>query len=285
MSQFSRRTIIAAIDVLNSTLSQADMSHFLLEAGPKIHSAVKGENASRRKRMNDLIQFVDDHPDYLCDDGPLEMVIVEKAVTLIQVALIQAHWEWPVNPETPKPIQTFQRALRQDGFDVADGSLRPALPKDIGTPHIESELIRLLEMHGFSTAKGHLDQAFDDHTRGNWAAANGQLRTFIEALFDEIADKLDPSERTLKGGQSKRVKLAELKFFDSSLNEWDNHGKGFINGLIKRLHPEGPHPGLSSEDDSTFRMHIVLLTAMLFLRRYDQKSKCISDSESNPSPG
>lgn len=278
MSQFSRRTIIAAINVLESTLFQADMSHFLLEAGPKIHSAIRGENASLRKRMNDLIQFVDNNPDYPCDDGPLEMVIVEKAVTLMQT-----HWEWPVNPESPEPIQTFKRALQQDGFDVADGSLRPALPKDIGIPHIESELIRLLEVHGFSTAKGHLDQAFDDHARGNWAAANGQLRTFIEALFDKIADRLDPSARAPKGGQSKQAKLAKLEFFDSSLNEWDNHGKGFINGLIKRLHPEGPHPGLSSEDDSTFRLHIVLLTAFLFLRRYDQKSEYLSESESDPS--
>lgn len=287
MSQFSRRTIFAAIDVLDSKLSQAETSRFILKV--KLENqrkwnapnqiAIRGEDFSVRKRMNDLFRFVVDHPNHSTDDGPLEIVIVEEAVTLMQT-----HWEWPVNPESPEPVQTFKRALRQDGFDVADGSLRPALPKDIGIPHIESELIRLLEGHGFSTAKGHLDQAFDDHTRGNWAAANGQLRTFIEALFDKIADKLDQSARALKSGQSKRVKLAELEFFDSSLNEWDNHGKGFINGLIKRLHPEGPHPGLSSEDDSTFRMHIVLLTAMLFLRRYDQKLECQSESESDPSP-
>jgi hypothetical protein len=52
------------------------------------------------------------------------------------------------------------------------------------------------------------------------------------------------------------------------LNEWDDDGKGFINGLVKRLHPQGPHPGLSDEDDSTFRLHVVLLTATLLLRRF-----------------
>ncbi len=281
MSQFSRRTIIAAIDVLESMFFQADMSRFLLKAGPEIDSAIREEGVSLKRRMNDLIQFVDNNPDYRCDDESLEMLIVEEAV-----ALMQPHRKGLVDPEQfnlPPKMQTFRRVLQQDGFDVADGSLRPTLPKDIGTPRIESELIRLLEVHGFLTAKGHLDQAFDAHTRGNWAGANSQLRTFIEAFFDEIAEKLDPNTHT-HPGHARRTKLANLGFFDCSLNEWDNHGKGFINGLIKRLHPEGPHPGLSDDDDSTFRMHIVLLTAMLFLRRYDQKSKCLSDSEIDPSP-
>lgn len=282
MSQFSRRTIVAAIDVLlDSRLSHADMSHFLLQAGAEIHSSIRGEEASLRKRMNDLIQFVDDNPDYPCDDGPLEMLIVEKAAVLIKPYYKSTIYLEP--SYLPPVIKTFRRTLRQDGFDFTDGSLRPTLPKDIGKPGIESELMRLLEVHEFSTAKGHLDQTFDAHKDGNWASANGQLRTFIEAFFDEIADKLDPSAHT-HPGPARRAKLAKLGFFNSSLNEWDDHGKGFINGLIKRLHPEGPHPGLSSEDDSTFRMHIVLLTAMLFLRRYDQKLKCLSDSESDPHP-
>lgn len=281
MSQFSRRTIFAAIDVLDSKLSQAETSRFLLKIELENQSAIRGEEASVRKRMNDLFQFVVDHPNHSTDDVPLKTVIVEKAV-----ALMQTHYEWLVDPkpsDLPPVMQKFRRVLQQDGFDVADGSLRPTLPKDIGNPYIESELIRLLEVHGFSTAKGHLDQAFDAHTRENWAGANSQLRTFIEAFFDEIAEKLDPSTHTYRG-HARWAKLANLGIFDSSLNEWDNHGKGFINGLIRRLHPEGPHPGLSSEDDSTFRVHLVLLTAMFFLRRYDQKSKCLSDSESDPYP-
>jgi hypothetical protein len=33
------------------------------------------------------------------------------------------------------------------------------------------------------------------------------------------------------------------------------------------LHTDGSHPGLSDEDHSTFRLHIVLVTARTFLRR------------------
>lgn len=282
MSQFSRRTIIAAIDVLDWKLNHAEITLFLLKAGSEINNAIRGENTGIRKRMNDLIQFVDEHPNHRTDDGSLEMVIVEKAV-----ALMNPDYELPVHLESPGLLQvmhTFRRVLQQDGFDVSDGALRQTFPEDIGIPRIESELIRLLEGHGFLTAKGHLDQAFDAHTRGNWAGANSQLRTFVEALFDEIANKLDSSARTLESGHHRRERLAKLEFFDSSLNEWNNKGKGFINGLIRRLHPEGSHPGLSNKDDSTFRMHIVLHTAILFLRRYDQESKCLSESNGDPSP-
>jgi len=50
-------------------------------------------------------------------------------------------------------------------------------------------------------------------------------------------------------------------------NEWTQDGKSYINGLFKMLHTDGSHPGLSDEDHSTFRLHIVLVTARTFLRR------------------
>lgn len=272
MSQFSRRTIVSAIAVLDSKLTQAATSRFLLTAGRDVYNKVRGEGvASVKKRLNDLIAFVDDHPDHVTDDGSLEMVITKAAVDQMLPYYNEPTYLSEL-PELPPEMDTFKRCLQQDGFVVAGGSLKPTLPKDIGAPDIESELMQLLKTHGFSTASGHLEQAFDAHAHGNWAAANAQIRTFVEALFDEMAEKLDPSAQTVGRGQPQGEKLAKLKFFDTSLNEWDSKGKGFVNGLIRRLHPHGSHPGLSNEDDSTFRLHLVLLTASLFLRRYDRRA-------------
>jgi hypothetical protein len=89
-------------------------------------------------------------------------------------------------------------------------------------------------------------------------------------LLDGIAEHLDPTASTLGSGQLRRTKLAALEFLSIPLNEWNNDGKGFINGLVKRLHPQGAHPGLSDEEDCTFRLHVVLLTAALLLRRFDK---------------
>jgi hypothetical protein len=131
-------------------------------------------------------------------------------------------------------------------------------------------LIRLLGRHNFGTAKGHLEQALENHARGNWAAANGQLRTFFDALLDTIAERLDATAASLSSGHARRSRLASLGFLSVPLNEWEDHGLGFINGLVKRLHTEGAHPGLSGDDECTFRLHVVLLTAALLVRRFDQ---------------
>ncbi|WP_391349623.1 hypothetical protein [Azospirillum sp. A23] len=265
---FPRRTVVTAIDVLNEHLTQADTSHFLLTLGPDVKAAVRGEGVSVRKRMNDLIGFVDEHPAHPVDGGTLEAVIVEKAMSLLPPTEPKRPWSSP--PRLTPAMEGFKRALEQAGFVVADGGLRRVLPADLALPETESELVHLLDRHGLATAKGHLEQAFDAHARGNWASANGQLRTFFDALLDELAVRLDPSAGALGSGQPRRTKLAAQGFLSSALNEWDDRGMGFINGLVKRLHPQGAHPGLSDEDDSTFRLHIVLLTAALLLRRFDQ---------------
>ena len=40
-----------------------------------------------------------------------------------------------------------------------------------------------------------------------------------------------------------------------------------MEGVFKLLHPEGSHPGLSNEEDCTFRLHMVLIIARHFLQR------------------
>lgn len=263
--QYSRRTIMAAIDVLENQHTQAEITSLLTDLGPELYKAIRGEDVSAKKRMNDLKHFVDAHPAHKVDEGLLENVLVERAASLFPVL----DRDWPAELLRPE-MEKFSRALEQDGFVVTAGSLRRIFPADIGLPTTESELSRLLERHNFATAKGHLEQASENHARGNWAAANGQIRTFFDALLDTIAERLDATAANLPSGHARRSKLASLDFLSVPLNEWNNDGRGFINGLVTRLHPQGAHPGLSDDDDCTFRLHVVLLMAALLLRRFDQ---------------
>lgn len=265
--QFSRRCVIAAIDVLEGAWYHSDYTAFLMELGPAIYTRVRKEPVSLKNRMSDLKAVVDEDPGRLIDGEPLVRILVERAVTCLPA---EPQYEWSSAPHTTPAMDTFKRCLEQDGFTVTEGALRRILPTDIGLPQAESELMRLLDSYQLHTAKGHLKQAMDIHARGDWAGANGQIRTFFDALLDSIAERIDPSAAALPTGHPRRSKLAAAGFLSLSLNEWDNDGKGYINGLIKRLHPEGPHPGLSDEDDSTFRLHTVLLTATLLLRRFDK---------------
>ena len=48
------------------------------------------------------------------------------------------------------------------------------------------------------------------------------------------------------------------------------HAVGSVLGIklvLRRLHPQGADPGLSDEDDSTVRLHLVLLVGRQLLRR------------------
>lgn len=185
--------------------------------------------------------------------------------------------------------------LRMDSFEIIEESeaieetdlwedpktktilvLRRMLPQDLPELNIreaENELVALLRDHNFQTATGHLNQAISNFSTGNWAAANAQFRTFYEEYLNEIAVKLGCS--LSESAKSKRRYLGELDppFLLSKYNEWDNNDNKpqYIQGLMSRMHPEGSHPGLSEEEDCTFRMQITLITARLFLRRFDQR--------------
>jgi hypothetical protein len=264
---FSRRTIFAAIDVLEARSSQAEIGALFLDFGPDVYTKIRGENVGAKKRMNDLKRFVDANPQHPVDGGLLENMLVERAATHLPSEDHEYLWA-----NTPA-LKRLKHTLAQDNFIVTGGQLRRELPTDIGLPEAESDLMRLLNQHGLTVAKGHLEQAFDNHTKGNWAAANSQIRAFLEGLFDDLAVKIDPSASVKKSGQDRRAHLASVNppLFDRTLNEWGDNGVGLVNGLMARLHPQGAHPGLSDEDDSTFRLHLVLLTARLFLARYDKR--------------
>jgi hypothetical protein len=164
-------------------------------------------------------------------------------------------------------------ALNATGSRSKTAKLRRALPEALDLPRADDEVHALLDKFQFATPKGHLDQAIAAHARGDWAAANAQFRPFVEGLLDLSAERLLPGAALPPGGHPRRQVLAQMNppFFFADLNEWTGQGTGFFEGFYRRLHPQGTHPGLSDEEDSTFRLHLVLLVARLLLRRLKQR--------------
>jgi hypothetical protein len=266
--QFSRKTVLAAVDFL--PYNQGQFTRFLQDLGPEFAGEVRGEDTSVGKRSSDLIRIYDRDPDRILADGEfLSHAIVERAASHVPAPRPEYDWAVPVE-ETPamKALKAFKALLERDGFTVVDGTLRRVLPVELGIAAAEDEVSRILAQPAFQLSRGHLTQALDAHGRGDWAAANSQTRAFYEALLDDFANAIDPAMAT-GSSEARRQRLATEGFLQTDLNEWGNEGKNFINGLMKRLHPHGAHPGLSSEKDSTFRLHIVLLTARLLLERWE----------------
>ncbi len=173
--------------------------------------------------------------------------------------------------------EPLANALKRDGYVIKGTTIKKLLPEEIDEAKTESELFRLLNKFGFINAKGHLEQAITNHTSGNWAAANSQFRPFIESLLIEIANHILP-KNPCKDASSAIKLLSETAspvFLSSELNEVEhsNLKQPFVIGLWKRLHPEGSHPGLSDEEDSTFRYHMSIVFAHYLLRRLETRPK------------
>ncbi len=268
MAQFSRRTILAASDFLDG-MGHSHITRFLLEHG--LENAIA--DGSMRNRANFLAQYLITNPEAEQEDGQnLVDAVVEDLVGRAIARCTQygafdydRFREW---------FPSLHRALERDGFTVEGGQLRRILPQALNLPEAQDEVQQLLARFALGTPAGHLEQAITAHSRGDWAAANAQLRAFAESLFDEIAERLNVGGSSLPpAGHQRRQWLAQLQppFLTLALNEWVGNGTGFLEGFFRRLHPHGAHPGLSDEEDSTFRLHLVFLVARLLLKRLSER--------------
>ena len=89
----------------------------------------------------------------------------------------------------------------------------------------------------------------------------------MEEFFNKTQEIVCPGQYS--SSNERRIAVAKTGFFVSEYNEYLFNGTGFVEGFFKRLHPEGSHPGLSEQSDSTFRLHLVILVIHHFLTRLE----------------
>ena len=270
MSEFNRMTIVAAAEVISLEQSHSDME--LLEVQWGI--AGRCDRSSKAARAADWARIA-------CEEKI--KVLTKKGKVHLSRALIECAIAFAEYAEYRKHFDVWKKlfaGLRFDGFEVrmtqvgteTTAELVRMLPSDV--PELifreaESEVTSLLDRHVFTVAKRHLEQAVSAFSRGEWSSANGELRNFYESYLKEIATNLGYAG---SGGNSKTIQkyLGNLEppFLLAEYNE-----QRYVQGLMIRMHPHGPHPGLSEEEDATFRLQISLVTARLFLRRFDQRPR------------
>ena len=265
MAQFSRRTVVAATEAL-AAWGHADIDQFALRYG--LENVVVGY--SRLNKANALGRNLMRNPGARDEDGGNLSDSIVAAITGVCMQLCYGGYPRAFETNTFRErYAELYRGLERDGFTVDGGQLRRALPNALDLPQADDEVHRLLDLYGFGVATGHLDQGITAHSRGEWAGANAQFRVYVESLLDSVAERLANGAALPPPGDERRRWLANRNppFLFADLNEWTGQGTGFIQGFYRRLHPAGAHPGLSDEEDSTFRLHLVLLVSRLLLRR------------------
>lgn len=285
MRDFNSMTVVAAAEIIERMSTQAEFTTLVLGWGVDDFCG----SGSVATKANNLARFALRMPqEVLTVHGKckLSRAMVEHAITAPSNIIQHSTSIW----------SRLLAGLRFDGFEIVEEMvpdpkggkslfeddprmikvlvLKRMLPEDIpGTDfrEAESELEGLLSQHGFDVPKGHLTQAIAAFQRGEWSSANGELRNFYESYLNEIADGLGYDG--VESSKAKRDFLGKLNppFLLADYNEWDAQKTQFVQGLMNRMHPHGGHPGLSEEEDATFRLQISLITARLFLRRYSKR--------------
>lgn len=251
---FSRTTIIKMVSALRLT-THAEVDKFALEFG--LEDVIGGSYIKEKEAA--IMKYLIKNPQAKAPNGThLAQAIIEH--------LVLTHNQFN------DPAELFPElvnSLDHDGYKLDSNGLRVKLPSELPLVEEENELINVLDRYGYSVAKGHYEQAIAAHTRGDWAASNSQLRSFVEEFFNRIAETMVPG--SYSSSYQRQQTLAKAGFFQSDLNEWLDDGKGFVQGFWKRLHPQGSHPGLSEKEDSTFRLHLVIVVAHYFGKRLESK--------------
>ena len=267
---FTRPTIVAAVEFLGAVLTQAKFDQVIVRLGLNNDIAL-GSPKSVTAKSALLAHAITQRAAHVVSTVNGQMTLAE-AVVRIAVEMSVATYARP--EQAP-----FLRGLALDGYVVSWDEdphtplLRAALPDEVDLPAADNEVHQLLKHFGFTVPLGHLDQSIEAHTRGDWAAANSQVRSFLEGLLSEIAVRIDPEKASqLPSFENRRTFLVTCGFLSADRNECTADGKSFIPDLFRMLHTDGSHPGLSDEDHSTFRLHLALITARVLLRRlYNNK--------------
>lgn len=287
--EFNRMTVVAASEVVAAFNSHDEMESLEVQWGIADEVSTSSKTARAvswakvaidRAQPSNLRRGSDE---VLTENGPVTLAraIVEVAVKATPNARDGASWK------------KFVAGLRLDGFELVEDedqndrgfgfssrrkSLRlirmlPDAIPGLSFREAEDEVNTLLDQHGFAIAKGHLSRAMSAFQRGEWSGANGELRNFYESYLNEIADRLGCKQADSKLKRDFLGSGVSPVFLFSEYNEWhqNNQKPQFVQGLMSRMHPHGGHPGLSEEEDATFRIQITLITARLFLRRFDQR--------------
>ncbi|MBI2272263.1 MAG: hypothetical protein HYU70_00575 [Bacteroidetes bacterium] len=192
---------------------------------------------------------------------------------------------YTVKPSRYPPVHYNQRFaadykalchyLKIDGYVVDGRTIRQLLVSEFQEAATETELTRLLDHFGFDIAKGHLTRGRNCLTTENWSGANGEFRKFVEQLMVDLANKLLPGRDCQGVAQAIQLLSQSITppFLSAELNEveHDDFKHPFIITLWKRLHPEGGHRGLSSEDEGIFRLHLVVAFGYHLLKRLNKR--------------
>ena len=240
--RFSRRTLVALSRVVAEIHTHTDIDTLAYE----LQLETKAIGSNKQARSLALVRAVECR----CED----MQSDREMADLVQSTLLQIT-DW----QAGQPVVTgLIASLQIDGLEIRDGRLLPTTPGPATLAPEVSGLEFDLEAAGLGVAATHYRQANDNLAQGNFEAANGQVRSFLENLLISICRLT--SGRTFSDAGAALKHMRQSAFLDAS--EF-NSTRGFWDAS----HTNGPHHGLSNQDEALFRLHVATAIGRYVLRK------------------
>lgn len=274
---FSKQLLVDIVNMFPNTHAELDKYLIKFDLDDKIDFI--GVDSISKKHVKIIKYLIENQG--VKDNFKNDIVLNIVEDRIISVLLNNGYYySFDVDKQEFNGYPKLYRYLRFDGYDIdfENNKLICSLPEDINAADKEDNIIVALNNYSFATTKGHLEQAKASYLGGNYAALNGQLRTYTESLFMEMAKFIKIAENTNSNISNINPSNATTAMqvlakcskpvLSSSLNEWDGQNTGYIQGFWKRLHPEGCHPGLPNIEEVLFRFQLVILNTNNLLNRF-----------------
>jgi len=250
---FSTRTLSYIVEIL-SDRSDTKLRNFFFKHGLLNIYTQSGRLTAKERKVNDVFQ-------HLCAAGD-ESAFETLGLIVREVLKDTQAWLKDRGKSFSEVFPELERGLNADGFQVCEGELVPLISPTVEPAKEEGLVERLLNKHGFTVAKTHLEQAYDNYLDGNWEASNGALRSFLQDVFDQIALILYAEEAVKKEPGGERRKLLQ----DKGFIEGDTEAK-LVSSFFSFASYSGSHPGISSESDCRLRRYIAIALASYYLEK------------------
>lgn len=240
----SRRTLAALANSISNAHSAATLD--LLAYELDLETAAVGPN--KLTRSLGLVRALE----LQCNNAGSEQPLRELVVRTLQ-------------PLTAYQLQHhggLLASLRIDGLRYENGALLPDTPEPVALAPQVSALEQQLNARGLNVAVVHYRQAVDNLTAGQFEAANGSLRPFLESLFTGLCNRATNQTHTAANPALLHLRQQGLL----AENEWN-----LCRSLWANCHTNGPHPGLSNEEEALFRLHFGTSLARYLLSRIPEE--------------
>lgn len=258
-SRFSSRTLSCIIDILADGCTDSKLRNFFFRYNLLDVYTQSGRLTAKKRKVTDVFQ-------HLCEIGDDNAArtsesIVREALKMLypRAESSQGRWEYFF-----RKSPDLDAALRADGYQVHDGELVPVISPLVETAKEESLVEMLLDKHGFAIAKNHLKQSYENYVEGNWEAANGALRSFLQDVFDQVALIVAPQEADKKEHGGERRKLLQEKGFIEGATE-----AKLVSSFFQFASYKGSHPGISNEPDARLRRYMAIALASYYLEKLE----------------